>query len=84
MCVVGIINTDINRIKAERIIMILILGVSVSLVLLGLFEVASEIANLFPERKNARGYIIWRNVIIGTSIALFGIAWLITLLLHQT
>ena len=38
--------------------MTLILGVSVSLVLLGLFEVASEIANLFPERKNARGYII--------------------------
>lgn len=60
----------------------MILGISASIVLLGLFEIASEIANVFPDYKNARGYIVWRNVIIGASIALFGIAWLIIMLLH--
>ena len=61
--------------------MFLILGVSISLVLLGLFEVAGEIANLFPDYRNARGYIIWRNVIIGAAITLLGVAGLIILLL---
>lgn len=64
--------------------MILILGISASCVLFGLFEIAGEIANLFPDYKNARGYIIWRNVIVGAAITLFGIAWLIILLLHRT
>lgn len=59
-----------------------ILGISVSLVLFGLFEIASEFANSFPDYKNARGYIVWRNVIVGAAITLFGIIWLIILLLH--
>lgn len=64
--------------------MILILGISASLVLFGLFEIAGEIANLFSDYKNARGYIIWSKVIVGAAITLFGIAWLIILLLHRT
>lgn len=64
--------------------MILILGISASLVLFGLFEIAGEIANLFSDYKNARGYIIWSKVIVGAAITLFGIVWLIILLLHRT
>lgn len=63
--------------------MILILGISASFLLFGLFEIAGEIANLFPDYKNARGYIIWRNLIVGAAITLFGITGLIVLLLHR-
>ena len=66
--------------------MIIFLGIGASLVLFGLFEIAGEIANLFPD-KDARGYVLWRNVIVGAAITLLGIALLIRLiilLLHQT
>lgn len=62
--------------------MILILGISISFVLLGLFEIAGEIANSFPDYRNARGYIVWHNVVIGVAITLFGIILPIILLLH--
>lgn len=67
--------------------MIIFLGIGASLVLFGLFEIAGEIANLFPDYKDARGYVLWRNVIVGAAITLLGIAILIRLiilLLHQT
>ena len=60
--------------------MIIFLGISASLILFGLFEIADEI-------KYARGYIIWSKVIVGAAITLLGMALLIRLIilhLHQT
>ena len=40
-------------------------------------EIIIEITNLFSEREDARGYIIWRNIIIEANIALLEIASLV-------
>lgn len=61
--------------------MIIFLGISASLILFGLFEIADEIANLFSDYKYARGYIIWSKVIVGAAITLLGMAILIRLII---
>ena len=50
----------------------LIIGLSCMFV--SALEIVAEISNTFPDRKDAKGYIVWYNIFIGAIIALFGMA----------
>lgn len=50
---------------------------------IGALEIFDEISNTFSDHKDARGYIVWRNIIIGAIVFLFGNAWFMTWFLHH-
>ena len=53
--------------------------IAITLVIIGCFNIAREAHNY----KYSRGDVMWPNIIVGASIALFGVLAIILLVVHK-